>query len=367
MRKMKAAIMYSINQPLKVEEVEIEDPGPGQVLVKVKGAGVCHSDLSVLKGYIPTPVPVVLGHEGAGVVEEVGEGVTRVKKGDHVILFSIPSCGKCVLCTEGKPFLCLEGWQRGMSGTMFNGRRKLRKGGEEINHSFCQSSYAQYCLVEETMCIKVREDAPLDKVCILADCVLTGAGAVFNTVKVDVGATVAIFGCGGIGCSAILGARTVGAGKIIAVDIQDMKLKKAREFGADYTINSSAEDPVKKILEITEGLGVDYAFEVTGIPKVMEQAFESIRIGGTAVIIGVAPAGAKISIDAMSLLYGRKIVGSTVGSVRPALDIPRYANLYMDGLFPIDKLITKTLPLEQINQAFEAMEKGEIIRSVIVP
>jgi S-(hydroxymethyl)glutathione dehydrogenase/alcohol dehydrogenase len=363
---MKAAILYEINKPLVIEDIPIPQPRDNEVLVKIVATGVCHTDLHPIKGDLPVPLPIVLGHEGAGIVKKVGNGVKNLKEGDHVILPVMPFCGACPSCHMGKPYLCLTTAPLLFAGTMVDGTKRLfRENGEELNHFFCQSSFAEYAVADFRGAVKIREDAPLDKVAVFGCGATTGIGSIVNTAKVEAGARIAIFGCGGVGLSAIMAARMVGAGLIIAVDITESKLKMAQEFGAHITINGSNENPVERILEITNG-GVDYAFEFIGNVNVMEQAYNSSRPGGMTVIIGSAPAGAKLSIDPAGLLYEKTIMGTIAGSFRAGIDIPRYVELYMQKKIDLDKLITNSFPLEEINQAFEVMKKGEVGRSVIV-
>ncbi len=363
---MKAAILYQTKKPLVIEDIEVPEPEEGEVLVKLVATGVCHTDLHPIKGDFPVPLPIVLGHEGAGIVKKVGKGVTSVKPGDHVVLSVMPYCGRCRYCLIGKPYLCIVAWPTIFGGTLLNGAKRLRKkDGQELNHFFGQSSFAEYALVYETTVVKIRDDAPLDKVALFGCGVTTGVGAVVNTAKVEAGATVAIFGCGGVGLSGIMACKMVGAGKIIAVDVVDKKLEFAREFGATHTINASKEDPVQKIKELTV-FGADYSFEFVGNVNVMAQAFDTTCPGGKTIIIGGAPVGQKVSLDAMSILTEKMLLGTAGGSLRPAIDIPRYVELYMEKKLDLDRLITKRFPLEEINKAFEAMEKGEVARSVIV-
>jgi S-(hydroxymethyl)glutathione dehydrogenase/alcohol dehydrogenase len=334
------------------------------VLVKVKATGVCHSDLHFMKGEMPAPMPVVPGHEGAGIVEKVGHGVTTLKPGDHVIMMVAFSCGKCRYCVEGRPTMCVENLPIQMSATLPGGGKRLHKGDQELHHLFGLASFAEYVVVHERSCVKIREDAPFDVVCLLGCGTTTGIGAATNTTGIKPGENIVIYGCGGVGLSAVMGAKLAGAGKIVAVDTLDRKLEKARELGADYVINASQEDPVAKVMEVTGG-GADYAVECIGKAEVTMQAFGSIRGGGKCVVAGMAPLGSMISIASFEFLLGKTITGTVQGDIRAFVDVPRYVDLYMDGKLPIDKLVTKNYSLEQINDAFEALEKGEVIRSVI--
>ncbi|MBI1986911.1 MAG: Zn-dependent alcohol dehydrogenase [Nitrospinae bacterium] len=363
---MKAAVLRAFNQPLAIEEVEVPEPHAGEVLVKVVATGVCHSDLHVIKGDIQVPLPVVLGHEGAGIVEKVGPGVTTVSPGDHVVLAVLPSCGQCAPCVGGRPYICERSWPVIFSGTMMDGTRRLRnREGEELSHLFAQSSFAEYAVVTERSAVPIRKEAPLEKMAVLGCGATTGIGAVLNTARVEAGTRVAVVGCGGVGLSVILGAKLAGALQIIGVDISKRKLRIAQDFGATHTIDSSREDLVQRVQELTEG-GADYVFECVGHPDLMSQSFDATRAGGKTVIVGAAPMGAKVSVDALSLLMEKTLVGTPAGSLRPAIDIPRYVNLYLEGKLELDRLVTCTYPLEKINEAFGAMQRGEVARSVIV-
>jgi len=360
---MKAAVLYEVNTPLRLEEVTLDDPQDGEILVKMTATGVCHSDLGVIRGENPNSLPIVLGHEGAGTVEKVGHGVTLVQPGDHVVLPAIFTCGECRYCVEGEPALCSEVMPAQMMGTLPGGSKPLRKGNQELN-VFFTSAFAQYTVVPERMAVKVRDDAPLDVVCVLGCAVSTGVGSVINRARLRAGESMVIYGCGGVGLSAVMGAKVAGAGKLIAVDVLDPKLEMAKELGADYVINASQEDPLQRIMEITGG-GADYSIETVGDVQVITQAFASIHSGGTCVLVGAPPFGDMLSLTPFEFLFGKKLIGSLLGNVRTRIDVPRYVDLYMDGRLPIDKLISKYYPLEEINEAFDALERGEVGRGVI--
>jgi S-(hydroxymethyl)glutathione dehydrogenase/alcohol dehydrogenase len=361
---MKAAVMYESNKPLQVEEVTLDEPQDQEVLVKMVATGLCHTDVHFIHGEAPVPVPVVLGHEGAGIVEKVGPGVTTVQPGDHVVLMVAWSCGKCRFCVEGQPGMCTEWVMYNMMGTLPGGAKRLHKGDQELNHFFCQSSFAEYAVVHERTAIKVPQDAPLDVVCLLGCGTTTGIGSVLNRAKLKSGESIVIYGCGGVGLSAVLGARLAGAGKIIAVDMLDRKLEKAKELGADFVINATQEDPPQRVMEITGG-GADYSVECIGNVDVMAQAFASIHNAGTCVVAGMAPIDKVIPIASFELLMGKTLTGTLQGNIRPPVDVPKYVDLYMGGKLPIDKLITRSYSLDSINEAVLALEKGEVIRSVI--
>lgn len=360
---MKAAVLYEAGAPLKIEDVELDDPGENEILVKLEATGVCHTDLHFMKGEMPAPVPVVPGHEGAGIVEKVGPGVTTVKPGDHVIMMVAFNCGKCRYCYEGRPTWCVENLPIQMMATLPYGKMRLHKGDQPIHHLFGLACYAEKVVVHERSAVKVREDAPLDVICLLGCGTSTGIGTAINSTKVKAGESIAVFGCGGVGLSAVMGAKLAGA-KVIAIDTLDNKLEMAKQLGADYVINAKNDDPQLKIFEINGG-GVDYALEFIGNVDVMVKALGSIRPGGLFVVSGMAPITSQLTIAPFEFLIGKTITGAVQGDIIPQIDIPRYVDLFMDGKLPIDKLITKTYKLDQINEAYDAMQKGEIIRSVI--
>jgi len=366
--KTRAAILEQLNTPLVVEEVELDEPKDKEVLVRLVATGVCHTDLHCIKGDLATPPPVVLGHEGAGVVEKVGKNVTEVQPGDRVVVTVAPHCGKCPACMMGVPTSCETDPQTAMlMGTMADGTKRLRrKSGDELSHFMAQSSFAEYAVVEESAAVKVREDAPLDVVCLLGCGASTGIGAVINKARVKAGSSVAVFGCGGVGLTAIMAAKLVGAHPIIAVDMLDSRLGVAREFGATNLVNASQEDPVVKIAAECGG-GVDYSFEAIGKPEVMTQAFHAVypRPGGMAVILGLAPIGSTFPIEAWRFMREVTITGCTVGSIRPRIDIPRYIDLFMAGKLPLDKLVSARYSLDQINDAVRDTLDGKVVRAVI--
>ncbi|HEV8675902.1 MAG TPA: Zn-dependent alcohol dehydrogenase [Methylomirabilota bacterium] len=360
----KAAVLYELKQPLVVEELEVLEPGPHEVLVRYVATGICHSDLHVITGDLPHPLPVVLGHEGAGVVERVGPGVEGVRPGDHVVTSYIPSCGRCSYCIVGRPNLCaLRDKPRHL---MLDGTPRFRKGSQPINHFLQVSSYATRAVLLEHGVIPIRQDAPLDVVCLVSCAVTAGAGAVINRAKVTPGSTVAVFGCGGVGLNAIQAARLMGAAKIIAVDVLPQKLAWAEEFGATHGVNAASEDPVARIHAIAGGGGADFAFEVVGGQRTIEQAFHSVHRGGTCVIIGLSPAGTRLAIDPAMLLQERVLTGSSFGGSRQKVDLPMLIDLFMDGKLKVRELISRRLPLAEINQAFDLMQQGEVKRSVVV-
>jgi Zn-dependent alcohol dehydrogenase len=358
-----AAVLYQVKQPLVIEDVEVLEPGPHEVLVRWVANGVCHSDLHVITGDYPHPLPVVLGHEAAGVVEKVGAAVESVRPGDHVCSSYIPSCGKCGYCIGGQPTLCaLRDRPRWF---MLDGTPRFRKGDQGLHHFLQVSGYATRSVLLEEGVIPIRRDAPLDVVCLVSCGVLAGAGPVWNRAKVPPGASVAVFGCGGVGLNTIQAARLVGAAKIIAVDVLPKKLEWAEEFGATHRVDASREDPVARVQAIAGG-GVDFAFEVVGTQRTIEQAFLSTHRGGMTVIVGVSPAGTRLSVDPMLLLQQRVLTGSSFGAGHQRTDVPMLIDLFMDGKYKLRELISRRLPLGEINHAFDLLQQGEVKRSVIV-
>ncbi len=358
---MKAAVLRGIQKPLEIEDVDIASPGPREVVVRTAAAGVCHSDLHFYTGAYMWPMPAVLGHESAGIVEEVGSGVRYVKPGDHVITCLSVFCGHCKYCLGGRPSLCSKTeTRRGQDEPP----RLSQKG--EVMHQFMDlSSYAEQLLVHENAIVKIRDDMPLDKAALIGCGVTTGLGAVFNTAKVPAGATVAVIGCGGVGLSAIQGAAIAGAGRIIAIDMIPSKLELAKQLGATDGVDASAGDPVEQVKELTGGAGVEYSFEAIGLKKAAEQAYAMLEIGGTATVIGMIPLGQTVEIQGIDLLFEKTLQGSNMGSNRFRVDMPRYIDLYLDGRLKLDEMVSRELKLEDVNDAFAALEKGEVARQVI--
>ena len=366
--KCKAAIAWGPGQPLSIEEVEVMPPQAGEVRVRIVATGVCHTDAFTLSGEDPEGVfPCILGHEGGGIVESVGEGVTSVKVGDHVIPLYTPECGECKFCKSGKTNLCQKIRATQGKGLMPDGTTRFSKDGQPIYHYMGTSTFSEYTVLPEISIAKVDPAAPLEEVCLLGCGVTTGIGAVMNTAKVKEGESVAIFGLGGIGLSAIIGARLAKAGRIIAIDINESKFELARKLGATDCINPNTFDkPIQEVIvEMTDG-GVDFSFECIGNVKVMRAALECCHKGwGESVIIGVAGAGQEISTRPFQLVTGRVWRGSAFGGVRGRSELPSYVQRYMKGEFRLDDFITHTMPLEQINEAFDLMHEGKSIRTVI--
>ncbi|WP_411683332.1 S-(hydroxymethyl)glutathione dehydrogenase/class III alcohol dehydrogenase [Aeromonas caviae] len=366
--KCKAAIAWGPGQPLSIEEVEVMPPQAGEVRVRIVATGVCHTDAFTLSGEDPEGVfPCILGHEGGGIVESVGEGVTSVKVGDHVIPLYTPECGECKFCKSGKTNLCQKIRATQGKGLMPDGTTRFSKDGQPIYHYMGTSTFSEYTVLPEISIAKVDPAAPLEEVCLLGCGVTTGIGAVMNTAKVKEGESVAIFGLGGIGLSAIIGARLAKAGRIISIDINESKFELARKLGATDCINPNTFDkPIQEVIvEMTDG-GVDFSFECIGNVKVMRAALECCHKGwGESVIIGVAGAGQEISTRPFQLVTGRVWRGSAFGGVRGRSELPSYVQRYMQGEFKLDDFITHTMPLEQINEAFDLMHEGKSIRTVI--
>ncbi|MCE9849153.1 S-(hydroxymethyl)glutathione dehydrogenase/class III alcohol dehydrogenase [Aeromonas allosaccharophila] len=366
--KCKAAIAWGPGQPLSIEEIEVMPPQAGEVRVRIVATGVCHTDAFTLSGEDPEGVfPCILGHEGGGIIESVGEGVTSVKVGDHVIPLYTPECGECKFCKSGKTNLCQKIRATQGKGLMPDGTTRFSKDGQPIYHYMGTSTFSEYTVLPEISIAKVDPAAPLEEVCLLGCGVTTGIGAVMNTAKVKEGESVAIFGLGGIGLSAVIGARLAKAGRIIAIDINESKFELARKLGATDCINPNDYDkPIQEVIvDLTDG-GVDFSFECIGNVKVMRAALECCHKGwGESVIIGVAGAGQEISTRPFQLVTGRVWRGSAFGGVRGRSELPSYVQRYMQGEFRLDDFITHTMPLEQINEAFDLMHEGKSIRTVI--
>jgi S-(hydroxymethyl)glutathione dehydrogenase/alcohol dehydrogenase len=358
---MKAAVLHAANQPLTIEEVALTKPGPREVLLRTAFAGLCHSDLHFIDGLYPHPTPCVLGHESAGIVEAVGDAVTYVKPGDHVITCLSVFCGTCPQCVTGHPNLCENTEVKLPPGVS---RRLSWKGGELMNQFLNLSSFAEQMLVHENSMVKIDPDIPLDRAALVGCGVMTGVGAVFNAAKVEPGATVAVIGCGGVGLSAVNGAALAGAERIIAIDTVPSKLEVARELGATDTLNASNADPVKAVRDMTGG-GVHYSFEALGTKSTAEQAFGMLRPGGTATIIGMVPLGVKIELHGYDFLRDRKLQGTSMGGNRFRVDMPRLLSLWRQGRLKLDHLISGKLKLEQINEGFAALKSGAPVRQLI--
>ncbi|MDC0213489.1 S-(hydroxymethyl)glutathione dehydrogenase/class III alcohol dehydrogenase [Gammaproteobacteria bacterium] len=366
--KSKAAIALSAGDPLMVDLVDLEGPKEGEVLVEIMATGVCHTDAFTLSGGDPEGLfPAILGHEGAGVVREIGGGVSSLKEGDHVIPLYTPECRQCKFCVSGKTNLCGAIRETQGMGVMPDGTSRFSLNGENLFHYMGTSTFSNFTVLPEIALAKIRKDAPFDKVCYIGCGVTTGLGAVMNTAKVEPGSTVAVFGLGGIGLNVIQGARIVGADRIIGVDMNPRKEELARKFGmTDFLNPENIEDVIAEIVDLTDG-GVDYSFECIGSPEVMRQALESCHKGwGQSVIIGVAAAGEEISTRPFQLVTGRTWKGTAFGGAKGRTDVPQIVDWYMDGKINIDDLITHQFDLENINDAFDVMHRGDGIRSIVV-
>ncbi len=358
---MKAAVFREVNKPMEIEEISVSKPGPREVLIRTKAAGICHSDLHFWNGSYPGQVPMVLGHQSAGVVEQVGSDVHYVKPGDHVITCLSVFCGHCEQCLTGHMSLCNE-----------PETNRTKEEAPRLSHNdqpltqFAQlGSFAEMMLVHEHALVKVREDMPMDRAALIGCGVTTGIGAVIHTAKVEPGSTVAVIGCGGIGLSAINGAALAGAARIIAVDMVPSKLELARKFGATDVVDASDGEAVGKVIEMTGG-GVHYSFEAIGLKATAEQAFQMLRAGGTATVIGMIPPGQMVSLHGVDFLSEKKIQGSFMGSNRFRVDMPRFIDFYLQGKLHLDDLISNRIALTDINEGMEALKTGEIARSVIM-
>ena len=363
---MGASRPYAQSRPLTVQEVDLAPPGPGEVLVRIRAAGLCHSDLSVINGDRPRPMPMALGHEAAGVVEALGEGVTDLAPGDHVALVFVPSCGHCVPCAEGRPALCEPGAQANGAGTLLSGARRISRHGDTVHHHLGCSAFAEYATVSRRSLVKIDRDLPFTHAALFGCAVLTGVGAVVNTAKVRAGASTAIIGLGGVGLAALLGARAAGARHVVAVDLSPAKLDLARALGATHAFDANTPDCVDAIRAATGG-GVDFAFELAGSVKALDTAYRITRRGGTTVTAGLPPPSATLALPAVSLVAEeRTVMGSYVGTCVPARDIPRYVDLFRQGRLPVDRLLTGTLRLDDLNDAFDRLHEGAAVRQVVV-
>lgn len=363
---MKAAVLTGVGTPLEIrDDVEIAAPGPGEVRVRVEASGVCHSDLSVQNGTIPLPTPIVLGHEGAGVVEAVGEGVTTVAEGDHVVLSFVPRCGECANCLRGQPYLCEKAAMQAAGG-LLDGTTRLTSAGSALHQMACLGTFGEQAIVPAISTVKIPDDVPLEVAALIGCGVLTGVGAALNTASIQPGDTVAVIGCGGVGLNVIQGARIAGAERIIAIDKFASKLELAREFGATDVVNPDDGDTVTQVMALT-GSGVHSAFEVIGLEPTIMQAIAMARPGGEAIIVGVPRMDVMLSLNAaFTFLYLSKTVkGCWYGSADVQRDVPKLIELWQNGDLKLEELISREISVEDVNGAFEAMETGEVARSVI--
>jgi S-(hydroxymethyl)glutathione dehydrogenase / alcohol dehydrogenase len=358
---MKAAILREVGQPLSIEDVEINKPGPHEVLIRTVAAGVCHSDLHFLEGAYPYPLPAVLGHESAGVVEQVGSEVRTVKPGDHVITCLSAYCGHCDQCLTGHLSLC----DSPDTKRHVDDAARLTQRGTPLNQFLNLSSFAEQMLIHEHACVAIRKDMPLDRAALIGCAVTTGIGAIIHSSNVRPGETVAVIGCGGVGLAAVAGAAIAGAGRIIAIDRIASKLELAKTFGATDVVDASAADPVQAVIDLTGG-GVHHAIEAIGLKVTAEQSFAMLRRGGTATIIGMIPVGTMIELHGAAFLAEKKIQGSLMGSNRFPVDMPRFVDFYMNGKLDLDRMISRRIALDGVNDALAELKRGEVARSVIM-
>ena len=364
---VKAAVFVAPNQPLEFRDLTISaEPGANEALVRLAASGVCHSDLHALDGDWQTPAPIVLGHEGAGEVIAIGSEVSDLEVGDHVILSWTPSCQKCEFCVSGRPVLCQLANETAYQHVFFDGKPRLSDGDESVKSFLAVGSFGDHAMVPASAAIRIRKDAPLAQAALVGCAVTTGIGAVTNTAQVEPGSTVLVVGCGGVGLNAVQGARLAGAKQIIVADVSEEKLELGRRFGATHTINSRETDLVEAVRELTDGRGVDYAFEAIGLPFTIEACYEAIRRGGTAVVVGQVADGVKISIDPFVMSdQEKRLIGSNYGSSRQSIDFPKIIDLYMEGKVDLDSMVTDRIPLDGVNEAFARMRAGQGIRTVI--
>jgi Zn-dependent alcohol dehydrogenase len=366
LEKMGAATPYEKSKPLAIQEVELDPPGHGEVLVKMAAAGLCHSDLSVIDGNRPRPTPMVLGHEAAGVVQEVGTGVDDLVVGDHVVMVFVPSCGHCLPCAEGRPALCEPGAAANGAGTLLSGARRLHRNGGDVHHHLGVSAFAEYATVSRRSLIKIDRELPFDEAALFGCAVLTGVGAVINTARVSAGASVAVIGLGGVGLSSLLGAVAVGARRVVAVDLSDDKLGLARQLGATDTFNAGSANAAEEIRAATGG-GVEFAFEMAGSVRAMDLAYKITRRGGTTVTAGLPPPNHTFALPQVNLVAEERTVkGSYIGTCVPSRDLPRYIELYRRGKLPVDRLMSGRLKLDEVNVGFDRLHEGKAVRQVIV-
>lgn len=364
---IQAAVVRTQGGAFAIEPLRLEEPGPGEVLVRVAGVGVCHTDLVVRDQHFPTPLPAVLGHEGSGVVERVGPGVTKVAPGDHVVL-SYASCGQCANCQRGQLGYCPDLYGRNFAGTRPDGSQPCQdcSGNSVSSYFFAQSSFADFALTTERNTVKIPKEVPVELMGPLGCGIQTGAGAVINALKPSAGSSIAIFGAGSVGLAAVMAARVSGCATIIVVDLNDDRLTLARELGATDAINAETGDPVGAIQALTGGEGVQYSLECTGLPKVVRQAVDSLRLTGVCGVIGVAPLGTEIVLDMNGILFGRTVRGIIEGDSIPDIFIPQLVELWRQGRFPFDKLI-RFYPLTDIEQAVRAAEGGDVLKAILLP
>ena len=366
LQKMRANPPFAQSKPVSIETVELDPPGPGEVLVKIAAAGLCHSDLSVINGDRPRAMPMVLGHEAAGIVEQPGPGVDDLAKGDHVVMTFVPSCGHCVPCAEGRPALCEPAAAANVAGTLLSGARRLARDGAALNHHLGVSAFAEYAVVSRRSLVKIERDLPLAEAALFGCAVLTGVGAVINTAEVKTGTTVGVVGLGGVGLAALLGAQLAGARRVAAIDLAADKLALARQLGASDSFDAGAADAADQIRSATSG-GLDYVFEMAGSAKALDLAYRVTRRGGTTITAGLPHPDQRVSLPpAQMVVEERTMKGSYYGSSVPVRDLPRYIALYRQGRLPIDRLMSEHLTLDEINIGFDRLHEGKTVRQVVL-
>ncbi len=364
-RHMNATPPYAVSKPVAIETLELAPPGPGEVLVRIRAAGLCHSDLSVINGDRPRPMPMALGHEAAGTVEALGAGVDDLEQGDHVVMIFMPSCGHCLPCAEGRPALCEPGAKANGAGTLIGGGVRLSHAGGHVHHHLGVSAFAEYAVVSRNSLVKIDRELPFVEAALFGCAVLTGVGAVVNTAQLRMGATAVVIGLGGVGLASVLGARAAGASKVIAVDLSAQKLALAMEVGATAVVNGGDADAVEQVRALTGG-GADYVFEMAGSVRALENAMQMTKRGGMTVTAGLPPPGAALPVNVVQLVgEERTLKGSYIGTCVPLRDIPRFIELYRDGRLPVNRLLSGRLTLDQINEGFDRLHDGSAVRQVI--
>ncbi|UCH46635.1 MAG: Zn-dependent alcohol dehydrogenase [Betaproteobacteria bacterium] len=364
--RFKAAVLNGVGKALEIDELDMRPLQAGDVLVRIHASGLCHTDLEVIQGSLAYPMPIVLGHEGAGVVEEVGSGVTRVRPGDHVILSWNPHCGHCFYCERDLPILCEPFRQHQPQGHLFDGTSRMQRNGNEVHHYSVTSTHAEYTIVPESGAIPVPKQIPFDRACLIGCGVMTGVGGVIRKAQVEPGSSVAVIGCGAVGLNALQGARLAGATKIIAVDIGEDKLERARGFGATHTVDAAGTDALSQIMDLTVGRGADYVLESAGNVQALRSSVEMVRPGGSVVWLGKVNVDTEVAFRWGSLMGEREMVRSSYGNARPTRDFPWLVEQYLAGSLKLDELITRRIRLEEINGGFDMLARGEGIRTVIM-
>jgi S-(hydroxymethyl)glutathione dehydrogenase/alcohol dehydrogenase len=363
--KTKAAVLWKAREPVEILEIELAPPTPGEVLVKIAGCGVCASDLHVVDGDLPEPLPIVLGHEASGVVVEAGPGVERVAVGDHVVLALAPSCGRCSACRIGMPNFCEVGGRNAATGTLSDGTSRLSLDGTTLNHFNSLSTFCEYAVVPESTAIRIRRDIPLEAAALVGCAAITGYGAVVRTAQVKAGSTVGVWGCGGIGLNVVQAARLAGAARIVAVDVSEANLEAAMRLGATDTVNAGDSDPVAGVSELLPD-GPQYAFEAVGREETVRQAWDTLGAGGTLVVVGMLPKGTSLTIDPWWFVYEKTLKGCFLGSARLPIDVPRIVDLYHDGRIALDELIDRRISLDELPDAFDRLRNGKGLRQLVV-